>query len=77
MEVLEILIDALTFKDVFEKNNYMDAGIMSGKGVINAGFTIYYLIMQYWKPDEDHKLDWVKPPPGPVIDIDLDPIEIE
>ena len=77
MEILEILIDALTFKDVFDKNDYLDAGIMSGKGVLNAGFTIYYIIMQYWKPDENHSLDWEKAPPGPIIDINLDPIEIE
>ena len=76
-EILEILIDALTFKDTFEKNNYFDAGIMSGKGILNAGFTCYYIIMQYWKPDEDHNLDWEKPPPGPIIDINLDPVEIE
>ena len=77
MEVLEILIDALTFKDVFEKNDYFDAGIMSGKGVINAGFTSYYLVMQYWKPDEDHSLDWEKEPPELVIDIDVDPVVVE
>ena len=60
MEVLEILIDALTFSDQFGMNNYFDAGILAGKGLVNAGFTIYYIVMQYWKPDEDHSFKWEK-----------------
>lgn len=71
MECLEVLIDALTFTDVLFKNNFFDAGIMAGKGLVNAGFTIYYIIMQYWKPDEkeDWMLDWEKPIDGTQVDV--------
>ena len=74
MEILEILIDALTFTDVLVKENFFDSGVMAGKGLVNAGFTIYYLIMQYWKPDEkeEWQLDWERPiePIDPVTQID-------
>ena len=58
LEVLEILIDALTFTDQLDDNRYFDAGIMGGKGLVNSGFTTYYIVMKYWKPDEDYQLDY-------------------
>lgn len=58
MEVLEILIDALSFKDTLAEDNYFDSGLLAGKGLVNAGFTVYYIVMQYWKPDEDHSIKW-------------------
>ena len=52
MEVLEILIDSLSFVDELEAENFIESGIMAGKGLANAGFTIYYIIMQFWKIKE-------------------------
>ena len=60
MEILEILIDALSFKDTLEDNSFFDAGVMVSKGSVNAGFTSYYIVMQYWKPELDVELDWKK-----------------
>lgn len=76
MEVLEVLIDALTFTDELFKDNFFDAGIMSGKGLVNAGFTCYYIIMQYWKPEEkeDWQLDWERPI-DPVTQVDVVVVE--
>ena len=60
MEVLEILTDMLTFTDMLKEDNYWQAGVNAGKGFVNGGFTVYYIVMQYWKPDEDYNLDWEK-----------------
>ena len=49
MEVLEILTDMLTFSDMLKENDYWNAGVIGGKGFVNGGFTIYYIVMQYWK----------------------------
>lgn len=43
-EVLEILIDIVTFTNLWEEDNWFDSGTIAGKGLVNAGFTIYYLI---------------------------------
>ena len=73
MEIVEILIDALSFTDTLEESKFIDAGIMAGKGVTNAGFTTYFLVMQYWKPNEKDKwqLDWEKEPEQPIIEVDV------
>ena len=78
MEVVEILIDTLSFTDTYEDGKYIDAGIMAGKGVVNAGFTTYYLIMQYWKPDEKDKwqLDWEREPEEPVVVVNIEDNEV-
>ena len=78
MEVVEILIDTLSFTDTYEDGKYMDAGIMAGKGVVNAGFTTYYLIMQYWKPNEKDKwqLDWEREPEEPVVVVNIEDNEV-
>ena len=47
MEVLEILIDCLTFNDLYVQSNWFDAGVIAGKGLVNTGFTLYYIIMEY------------------------------
>ena len=60
MEVLEILTDALTFNDFIKDDDYWNGGVLAGKGMVNSGFTIYYIVMQYWKPDSDYHLDWEK-----------------
>ena len=54
MEVLEIVIDALTFADMLEEHNWFDAGVLAGKGLVNAGFTLYYIIMEWTRPDGDY-----------------------
>ena len=33
MEVLEILVDALTFSDLFKDGDYFDSGAFAGKGL--------------------------------------------
>ena len=50
MEVLEVLIDSLTFADLLTQENWFDGGVLAGKGLVNAGFTIYYLVMEYAYP---------------------------
>ena len=60
MEVLEILTDMLTFSDMLKDDSYFAAGVIAGKGFVNGGFTIYYIIMQYWKPESDYNLAWEK-----------------
>ena len=47
LEVLEVLVDCLTFADLYEEKNWFDGGVIAGKGLVNAGFTLYYLIMEY------------------------------
>ena len=58
LEVLEVLIDALTFKDEYLDGNYFDAGVIAGKGLVNGGFTLYYIIMEYTAPEGYKKFDW-------------------
>ena len=47
LEVLEVLVDCLTFADLYEAENWFDGGVIAGKGLVNAGFTLQYLIMEY------------------------------
>ena len=47
MELLEILIDCLTFADLYAVKNWFDAGVIAGKGLVNTGFSLYYIIMEY------------------------------
>lgn len=59
MEVLEILIDCLTFADLYEAENWFDGGVIAGKGLVNAAFTLYYIIMEYTRePGTWQKFDW-------------------
>ena len=58
MEILEVLIDALTFADLLRDHNYFDGGVIAGKGLVNAGFTTYYLVMEYTNPKNYRKFDW-------------------
>ena len=56
MEVLQILIDVITFVDLFEADNSFDSGTIAGKGLTNAGFTLYYLFVEninFKKPEEE------------------------
>ena len=55
MEVLEILIDALTFSDLYLEDNWFDAGVLAGKGLVNTGFTLYYIIMEYTREAGTYK----------------------
>lgn len=45
LEVLQILIDVITFVDLWEAENSFDSGTIAGKGLVNAGFTLYYLFV--------------------------------
>ena len=42
LEFLEILIDAMTFYDLFRADHGFDAGTIAGKGLTNAIFVLYY-----------------------------------
>ena len=43
LELLQILIDAMTFYDLFKDDDGFDAGTIAGKGLTNAIFTFYYM----------------------------------
>ena len=59
LEVLEVLIDCLTFNDLYQEGNWFDGGVIAGKGLVNAGFTIYYLVMEYTRePGTWKKFDY-------------------
>ena len=59
MEVLEILIDCLTFSDLYLAKNWFDAGVLAGKGLVNTGFTLYYIIMKYTREEGTYEVfDW-------------------
>ena len=53
LEVLQILIDVITFVDLFEADNSFDSGTIAGKGLTNAGFTLYYLFVENIKKPEE------------------------
>ena len=42
LEFLEILIDVMTFYDLFRADNGFDAGTIAGKGLTNAIFVLFY-----------------------------------
>ena len=52
LEVLQIMIDIVTFIDLFNDDNAFDSGTFAGKGLVNAGFTTYYLIVNAMEEDE-------------------------
>ena len=59
MEVLEVLIDALTFAELNRDDDWFDSGVIAGKGLVNAGFTTYYLVIEYSDPAKEWKrFDW-------------------
>lgn len=59
MEVLEVLIDALTFAELVGDHDWFDSGVIAGKGLINAGFTTYYLVIEYSDPAKEwRRFDW-------------------
>ena len=56
LELLQILIDVMTFYDLFKADNGFDAGTIAGKGLTNAIFTFYYMgrdLAAKNKPEED------------------------
>ena len=55
MTLLEIMVDVFTWYDLQEEGNYFDAGTFAGKGLVNACFTLYYLVIDYFlpKPEEE------------------------
>lgn len=55
LEVLQILIDIITFVDLFEADNSFDSGTIAGKGLTNAGFTIYYLFVDNLVSNKDEE----------------------
>ena len=59
MEVLEVLIDCLTFNELVQEEDWFDSGVIGGKGLVNAGFTAYYLVIEYSDPAKEWKrFDW-------------------
>ena len=54
VEVLEILIDIITFNDLWKDGNHFDSGTIAGKGVVNACFTLYYIVVDnFFGNDEE------------------------
>merc|ERR1712151_672941 len=59
LEVLEVLIDTLTFVELYNDHDWFDSGVVAGKGLVNAGFTTYYLVIEYSDPSKEWKrFDW-------------------
>ena len=60
MSLLEILVDVVTFYDLQKDDDWFDAGTFAGKGLINAGFTTYYVTKEYFipaKPEDDELVE--------------------
>ena len=55
LEVMQILIDVITFVDLFNDENAFDSGTIAGKGLVNAGFTLYYLFVDNFTPKKDEE----------------------
>lgn len=53
MSLLEILVDVVTFYDLQKDNSWFDAGTFAGKGLINAGFTTFYVTKEYFIPPKN------------------------
>ena len=60
MSMLEILVDVVTFYDLQNEDEYFDAGTFAGKGLINAGFTTYYVVLDNFLPPKDENEDLVE-----------------
>ena len=58
LEVMQILIDVITFVDLFNDENAFDSGTIAGKGLVNTGFTLYYLFVDNFtaKKDEEEEV---------------------
>ena len=56
LEVLQILIDTVTFVDLFRADNAFDSGTIAGKGLVNAGFTLYYLFIDNFSGKKDEEV---------------------
>ena len=58
MKMLEILVDAANFYDLQTDGNPFDAGTFAGKGLINAGFNTYQVVMDnFVTPMADRKAE--------------------
>ena len=60
MSMLEILVDIVTFYDLQKDDQWFDAGTFAGKGLINAGFTTYYVVRDNFLPPKDPEDDLVE-----------------
>ena len=56
LEILQILIDVITFVDLFNDENAFDSGTIAGKGLVNAGFTVYYLIYDHFVAKDEEEV---------------------
>ena len=61
LELLQILIDVMTFYDLYKDDDGFDAGTIAGKGLTNAIFTFYYMgrdiAKKNKKPEEEVEED--------------------
>ena len=61
LELLQILIDVMTFYDLYKDDDGFDAGTIAGKGPTNAIFTFYYMgrdiAKKNKKPEEEVEED--------------------
>lgn len=56
MQLLEILVDVVTFYDLQSDDEWFDAGTFAGKGLVNACFTIYYVLLDNFLADETERI---------------------
>ena len=58
MQLLEILVDVVTFVDLWDSDDMFDSGTIAGKGLVNAGFNIWYLIKDnFFAPKEEVEVE--------------------
>ena len=67
MLLLEILVDVVTFVDLWNDDDDFDAGTIGGKGLVNAGFNLYYLARDNFLP---------KPEPEVVVEVNIE-VEVD
>ena len=53
MQLLEILVDVVTFVDLWNGDDDFDSGTIAGKGAINAGFNLWYLVRDNFLPEPE------------------------
>ena len=56
MQLLEILVDVVTFVDLWNSDDEFDSGTIAGKGLVNAGFNLWYLVRDnFMAPKEEEE----------------------
>ena len=53
LEGLEVLLDVYTFLDMRHQLNFVNAGIAAGKGIVNAIFYVFFVVLSIVKHYQD------------------------